>query len=205
MPPAVATTLRAMHLHGQIRPDAPLLAAALEVEATHLHDLDLPVLITGVGTINAAIALTTVLSRQRPREVISVGTAGGLSVRAAGTVVIERAFCHDMDTDLLTGLIGHDPAPPIHLSPAYSGPTAVLATGDVFVSDDAARQRLALRADVVDMEGYAVASAAHALDVPVTLVKHVSDSADGDAARSWVETMDLCARSLAAWVRMNIR
>ena len=34
----------------------------------------------------------------------------------------------------------------------------VLATGDTFVTDEATRARLATRANLVDMEGYAVAS-----------------------------------------------
>jgi adenosylhomocysteine nucleosidase len=91
------------------------------------------------------------------------------------------------------------------LAPTYAGRSAVLATGDVFISDPVVRGRLAQRADVVDMEGYAVASAARAVGVPVTLVKQVSDSADGTAARTWQETMDACARALADWVCSAVR
>ena len=46
------------------------------------------------------------------------------------------------------------------------------------------RDRLAERADLVDMEGYAVAFACRRLGVPVRLVKHVSDRAD-DSALDW--------------------
>ena len=42
------------------------------------------------------------------------------------------------------------------------GSEIVLATGDVFVTDPAVRDRLAERAHLVDMEGYAVAYAARA-------------------------------------------
>ena len=62
------------------------------------------------------------------------------------------------------------------------------------------RARLAEMADLVDMEGYAVAAAGAALGVPTRLVKHVSDPADESAGDTWVEGVDACARVLAEWV-----
>ena len=55
-----------MRLHRTISPDLPLLVVALEEEATHLHVSELPVLVTGVGKVNAAIAVTS--SSPRPRR-----------------------------------------------------------------------------------------------------------------------------------------
>ena len=60
----------------------------------------------------------------------------------------------------------------------------MLASGDVFVADPAVRDPLARRADLVDMEGYAVAYACRRFGVPVRLVKHVSDNAD-EVALDW--------------------
>jgi adenosylhomocysteine nucleosidase len=50
------------------------------------------------------------------------------------------------------------------------------------------------------MEGYAIAAAAAAFGVPIRMVKHVSDMADGEAVRSWTSTVDECSRALAAWL-----
>lgn len=202
--PHRTVTLQGMHLYGEIRADRPLLAAALEVEAAHMRDLGLPVLITGVGGTAAAVAVSVALARQRPREVISLGTAGSLRPDATGTVIIHEVFKHDIDNVALAELVGFEPAPLLGLSPTYEGRSAVLATGDVFITDPIVRSRLGERADVVDMEGYAVATAARAVGVPVTLVKQVSDSADDTAARSWQQTMDACARALADWVRSAV-
>ncbi len=55
------------------------------------------------------------------------------------------------------------------------------------------------RADLVDMEGYAVAYACRRLGVPVRLVKHVSDSAD-ESALDWPSLVDASARALGAWL-----
>ena len=81
---------------------------------------------------------------------------------------------------------------------------SVLATGDRFISNPEVRARLAEQAQLVDMEGYAVARAATALDVPVMMVKAVSDSAGSAAAESWVDAVDRCSRELGAWLRAHL-
>jgi adenosylhomocysteine nucleosidase len=55
-----------MILHGDIQPDLPLLVVALEEEAVHLHVHELPILVTGVGKVNAAIASQTTGSDGTP-------------------------------------------------------------------------------------------------------------------------------------------
>ena len=82
-------------------------------------------------------------------------------------------------------------------------PELVLATGDLFVSDAQVRDALAERASLVDMEGYAVVAACQAFDVPVRVVKHVSDDADASAF-DWATLVDTSARDLAAWFTANV-
>ncbi|GAA4225965.1 hypothetical protein GCM10023075_24990 [Streptosporangium album] len=84
---------------------------------------------------------------------------------------------------------------------AGDGPT--LATGDAFIADEAARERLAARAHLVDMEGYALATAAAQAGVPLRIVKHVSDDAGEGAAKSWRESVAECARALARWTTQH--
>ncbi|MEV4557462.1 nucleosidase [Kitasatospora sp. NPDC049285] len=190
-----------MRLIGTVAPDRPLLVLALPEEAAHL-DLGLPVLLTGMGKVNAAAALATVLGRgERPAEVVNLGTAGTLRPGLAGTHEIGRVLQHDLDAELLEGLVGRPMDGPIDL--AADGPT--LATGDLFVSAEEARARLARTADLVDMEGYAIATVARRAGLPVRLVKHVSDEAGEDAHRSWRESVDDCARLLADWARDHLK
>jgi adenosylhomocysteine nucleosidase len=189
-----------MRLHRTISADLPLLVVALEEEATHLHVSELPVLVTGVGKVNAAIAVTSILADHSPTRVVNLGTAGALHDGMAGTHVIGRVWQHDLDDDAIFGLSGLHFGEPIGL--ADEGPR--LVTGDQFISDEATRQRLAASADLVDMEGYAIARAALSAGVPVTLVKEVSDRADETAGRSWRETVDDCAERLGTWVHAHL-
>ena len=181
--------------------DLPLLVVALEEEATHLHVSEIPVLVTGVGKISAAYALSAVLARQRPARIINVGTAGALHDGLSGTHVIGRVIQHDFNNEGVHALTGHQFGEPIDLGPA--GP--VLGSGDLFVSGGEARERLiAACADLVDMEGYAVARVARNFGLPTTLVKQVSDRAEDGAARTWKESLDECAEQLGEWLRREV-
>ncbi|MET8625247.1 nucleosidase [Kitasatospora sp. NPDC004669] len=185
-----------MRLLGTISPDRPLLVVAVREEAAYLGER-LPVLLTGIGKVNAAVALATVLAQgEKPSEVINLGTAGALRPGWEGIHHVVQVIQHDLDTEVLQTLTGRSYGGPLVVG---KGDGPVLATGDLFVDSPAARERLAEHADLVDMEGYAVATVAHRAGVPARLVKYVSDEAGDGAAHTWRESVDGCARHLADW------
>lgn len=175
-----------------------LFVSALAAESARLAGRA-AVLRTGAGKVQAATALGRHLATDPDVElVVNLGTAGALTAGYAVGAVVEVGVVrqHDFDVEALSALAGVElPGGPIQVA----GTGARLATGDQFVSDPVARRALAASADLVDMEGYAVAATCRAFDVPVRIVKCVSDSADAGAALSWRETMDLAAERLAAW------
>ena len=189
-----------MKLLGKIDPQLPLLVFALEEEAAHVPPGLAPVLITGMGKICATFALTRTLSSALPARVINLGTAGALKPGLAGTHVVRCVVQHDFDSETLLGLTGQTVGLPIELDTEG----LVLASGDVFVSGGAEREKLEQIADLVDMEGYAVAETCRRFQVPVTLCKVVSDSACDSAAESWQQTVDACAGHLARWLQSEI-
>lgn len=177
-----------------------MLVLAIEEEAAHL-DVDLPVLLTGMGKVNAAAALATVLGRgPAPSAVVNLGTAGALQPGWTGTLEVGRVLQHDLDTDFLRALTGLTVGAPRTLT----GTGPVLATGDSFIAEETARARLAAHAHLVDMEGYAIVQVAQDAGVAVRVIKHVSDDAGDGAARTWQESVDGCARALAEWVGRNL-
>lgn len=182
------------------RPRSVLLVVAVEHEAVALP-AKLPVLLTGVGKVNAALQVSRALANpaDRPDLVVNLGTAGALHDGMTGTHVIGRVQQHDLDSVVLEQLTGHRYGRPILLG---DGPT--LATGDVFVSDGDTRARLASQADLVDMEGYAVAAACRMAGVPVRLVKHVSDTADEGARTTWLDSVHHASAELAEWLRASL-
>lgn len=183
-----------------------LVVAATAAEAAHLP-AGLDVLVTGIGKTAAATALARRLATLGDLSdllVVNLGTAGALhdvveghgspdGVHEIGTVLN-----HDINADAIRAL-GYDPQERLVIGEA---PT-VLATGDVFVTDPAVRTRLAAQAQLVDMEGYAVAYVAREFGVALRMVKHVSDNAD-EGAMEWVALVDRSARILGEWASTHL-
>ncbi|MFD8878577.1 nucleosidase [Corynebacterium xerosis] len=193
-----------------VDPEAPLLVVATREEAEHLG-VDAPVLLTGIGRINATAALAETLARgPRPATILNVGTAGSLydgpanstsGPSLAGVHRISRVILHDFSHSAVRRLAGADAYPAIDLDVAAeavdeTSSSKILATGDLFVEDSATRARLAETADLVDMEGYAIAWVARRFGVPVELIKLVSDPADESAGKLWSAGVEECSKVL---------
>ena len=173
-----------------------LIVSATQAEAAYVPE-GLPVVLTGIGKTAAATAVTRALL-ETDRDglvVINIGTAGALRPEREGLFVPSRVINHDISAEALRAL-NYEPRDELVVD---GGDGSVLATGDTFVSDPDVRDRLAVRADLVDMEAYAVAFACDALGVPVRLVKHVSDNADS-GAMDWPQLVDASARVLGDWL-----
>lgn len=189
-----------------------LVVAALHEEVRYVSG-DVEVLVTGVGKAIAASALAGRLadgSRPRPDLVVNIGTAGALTASMAGVYDVDVVTQHDFPYATIEALVGGGGTPRgFRLAPG--GPPVavdvidgrcVLGTGDSFVSDPATALSLADRGiHLVDMEGFGFAAACAAFGVPLRCVKAVSDRADADAADSWLDLIDDCARTLADWLR----
>lgn len=172
-----------------------LIVSATAIEASHVPQ-SLPLLITGVGKTAAAAQLSRELMR-RPEvtRIVNIGSAGALHDHLEGLHVIGHVIHHDISAEAIRAL-GYVVEDELVLDP---GSPIRLATGDVFVTDPAVRAALARRADLVDMEGFALAWTARLFDVESVLVKHVSDHAD-ESARDWVTAVEHSARALGAWL-----
>jgi adenosylhomocysteine nucleosidase len=168
--------------------------AALPAHADVLH--------LGVGKVQAATRLAHHLAGHPTVDlVVNLGTAGALQPRPIGEVLeVGVVQQHDFDQAGVSAFVGRElPGGPIELR-GPEGADARLATGDHVVVSATQRAALAERADLVDMEGYAVAAVSERFGVPAWLVKAVSDSADEQAMVSWPQAIARCSAALAAWV-----
>jgi adenosylhomocysteine nucleosidase len=141
--------------------------------------------------------------------VLNVGTAGALDASLHGLCEVDVVTQHDFPYVAVEALTGAATTARAYQLSAHAPPRAaaaltgrrVLATGDTFVSDAATALELAGRGiHLVDMEAYGFASTCAAFGVPMRCAKAVSDRADADAADSWIDRLDACARELADWV-----
>lgn len=177
-----------------------LVVSATAAEAAHLP-AGLEVLVTGIGKTAAATALARRLAAEPSLAdlvVVNLGTAGALHDHVDGLFEIGTVLNHDINADAIRAL-GYDPRERL----AIGASEVVLATGDVFVTDPVVRERLSAQAQLVDMEGYAVAYVAAEFGVPVRMMKHVSDNAD-ETALEWVALVDRSARVLGEWAAAHL-
>ena len=183
----------------------------------------------GVGKVAAAVATGAALALL-PRLVVSVGSAAALRPGfSVGDVVLSgEVLQHDFAVAEPQGfrLFGYGAALPSQGDPLLRSPEGIvaaavgaakeaavglgvrvsrgrIATGDWFVSDVATRDAIAARtgADLVEMEGAAIAYAASRHGIPWLVIRSVSDAGDAGAAQSFDAYLDLAARNAAAIVR----
>lgn len=200
-----------------------LLVFAHEDEAQAFERI--PHFVTGIGKVSAAVALARLLAEEPVREVIVLGTAGVLADDVDLSMVyrIRRALQHDLAFEPPAAELGADGRVELQGSvpgrrsrvtaataavapvPTDPVPTAVVATGDSFVTDDLVRSSLAAQgAGLVDMESYAFATVAAGFQVPLRIFKVGSDFADSNTtdetwddvvARKSAELLDFAHRT----------
>lgn len=167
-----------------------LLVFAHADEAVAFGDIDH--LITGVGKVNAVVSLASALSNRHYDRVVVLGTAGGVGDDVVSLDVIYQ----------VTELLQHDfslPSPAlVPAGEVVLAETATMATGDQFVTSDEQRAHLSsMGAALVDMEGYAFASACERFGVPLQIFKIASDFADSSTTmQEWDDIVHAKSRQL---------
>ncbi len=167
------------------------------------------VIYTGVGKVNATMALTRRLTQgPSPELVLNLGSAGAHQ-RPTGAIVACTQFIeHDMDATALGFGWGQTPFEDTieidsPLPPEWQQlnlPETVCHSGDCFVTEP----HPFFEFDVVDMEGYALAKVCQAFNLPFVSLKFITDGADGQASTDWPEALAQASQGLAAVLgRMN--
>lgn len=163
-----------------------LIASALPHELDHAplpHDV--PVIYTGIGKLNSALALMDAILRYQPSLVINFGTAGRITDGVSGLVEVADVIQRDMDAVPLAprGTTPFDETP----STITSGyPGVRCATGDSFMraADPWLHEQ---GAHVVDMELFALALVCHRRQISWRSFKYITDDTDDNAGDDWFE------------------
>lgn len=162
-------------------------------------------LMTGIGPVEGAVALTAALStlgarHQLPQLIVSLGSAGSRTLPQAQVVQIATVSFRDMDASALGFEKGRTPlldlpaeVPLPHRIPGI--PAARLSTGANVVSGAAYD---AIDADLVDMETWAHMRAADRFGIPLIGLRGISDGAEDLRGYSdWTALLHEVDRNLA--------
>ncbi len=165
-------------------------------------------LMTGVGPVEAAVALTRTLSKleeesQRPDLVVSLGSAGSARLEQTEIYQASSVSYRDMDASPLGFEKGRTPfldlPAALELPLRIPGiPTASLSTGANIVSGPAYD---GIDADMVDMETFAVLRSCQAFNLPLIGLRGISDGkAELKHVDDWKEYLHVVDRKLALTV-----
>ncbi|PPJ48104.1 5'-methylthioadenosine/S-adenosylhomocysteine nucleosidase [Rhizobium sp. KAs_5_22] len=185
-----------------------LFVMAVEAEYGSFLRSRIEPLMTGVGPVEAAIALTRTLAKleqenERPDLVVSLGSAGSARLEQTEIYQASSVSYRDMDASPLGFEKGRTPfldlPAALELPLRIPGvPTASLSTGANIVSGDTYGT---IDADMVDMETFAVLRTCHAFNLPLIGLRGISDGKQElKHVDDWKEYLHVVDRKLALTV-----
>ena len=182
-----------------------------------IEGLDAVVVQCGVGKVNAALCVQVLCDCFGVTALTNTGVAGSLSAQLdIGDLVVSRdAMYHDVDVRIFGYAPGQVPGMPEAYEAdeqlaglAYDAAESVnpghtrigrIASGDQFVCTRAQKDAIITNTGALctEMEGTAIAHAAHRNGVPFVILRAISDKADGSAEMEYPVFEAIAARRCA--------
>ena len=186
-----------------------------------LHGLEVVLLLSGIGKVNAAIGASLLIECFTPSHIINTGSAGGLLAESlVGDVVISSTISHhDVDMTMFGYEYGQVAKMPVtfvadsHLVSIAEQVgkqqqhiniiKGMIVTGDSFINSDDKQQLLRSRfptAAAVEMEAAAIAQTCYQFDCPFIVIRSLSDIAGQESDISFAQFLPLAAKNSSAMV-----
>jgi len=179
-----------------------------------ISDIEVILLRSGIGKVNAAIGTALLIKLYEPNYVINTGSAGGFHTDLeVGDIVISQSVCHhDVDVTPFGYARGQVPGHPecyladtnlidiakssIDALQEVTHMHGLIATGDRFMHlpEDVATTREYFPDMIAcEMEAAAVAQTCHAFETPFVIIRSLSDIAGKENAVTFEQYLDKAA------------
>ena len=187
----------------------------------YLGNMQVVILKSGIGKVNAAIGTTLLIDKFKPDVVINTGSAGGFKkgMKVGDVVVSTEVRHHDVDVTAFGYEYGQVPGMP----PAYEADAklvsvckdvienlpdvnvhqGLIVTGDSFINDSKRVADILGHFDgvaAVEMEAAPIAQTCYQFGVPFVVTRSISDSADEEANLSFDELLETASINSAKMV-----
>ena len=189
-----------------------------------INGIEVVVLKSGIGKVNAAIATTLVIERYHPRVIINTGSAGGfVQDLLVGDVVISKSLVqHDVDVTAFNYEHGQVPGLPATIPASemlitiaeeamkkidLSYQIGLIGSGDVFMENKervAGARKLFPTMLAAEMEGAALAQVCYQYDVPFVVIRSLSDIAGKESSVSFEEYLQIAAQNAGKCIEYMI-
>lgn len=176
--------------------------------------IDVVLLKSGIGKVNAAMATTIMHERFHPEYVINTGSAGGYTsdLNVGDIVISEAVVQHDVDVTGFDYEYGQIPGMPTYFkaderlvdqvefvidSMQIAYRKGIIATGDMFMSDP---KRVSFVKETfpdmvaMEMEAGAIAQVCYQYNIPFVIIRSLSDIAGKDAPMSFDAFLNVAAK-----------
>lgn len=195
--------------------------AGCEFTFGKMHGVDVILLKSGIGKVNAAMSTTILLEKYKPDCIINTGSAGGTNpeLNVGDAVISTEVRHHDVDVTAFDYEYGQVP----QLPPAFSADEklikiaeaaakeldnfqtvrGLIASGDSFMENPERVAFVQTKFDdlqAVEMEAAAIAQVAHCFGVPFVIIRSLSDIAGKQSEISFDQFIDKAAANSAVLV-----
>lgn len=179
--------------------------AGCEFYSGNLAGVDVVLLKSGIGKVNAAVGTTLLIEKFKPDYIINTGSAGGFeqSLKVGDIVISTEVRYNDVDATVFGYEFGQVPRMPAFYEPnemlvsiaeksaAEVGVHSVkglILSGDSFMSDEKRVFELKekfVNAYCSEMEAGAIAQVCYQFGCPFVIIRSLSDIAGSDAKMSY--------------------
>ncbi|MBB6445941.1 5'-methylthioadenosine/S-adenosylhomocysteine nucleosidase [Bacillus benzoevorans] len=188
--------------------------AGCEYTSGMMNGVEVVLLRSGIGKVNAAMSTTILLDKYQPDFVINTGSAGGSeeSLNVGDIVISTEVRHHDVDVTAFDYEYGQVPQlPPAFLADeelvkvAWEGAKelqgvqvvqGLIASGDIFVNELAVVENIRDKFNVVkavEMEAAAIAQVCYQFGVPFVIIRSLSDIAGKESNISFDQYLEKAA------------
>lgn len=195
--------------------------AGCEFYIGKLRDMDVVLLKSGIGKVNAAMATTILNDRYKPDYVINTGSAGGFyeKLNVGDVVISTEVRHHDADATVFGYEYGQVPQMPAAYLPDQQlveiaersaekvmdvqVVKGLIATGDSFMSDHDRVEFVKAKFPnlyAAEMEAAAIAQVCHQFKIPFVIIRSLSDIAGKDSGVSFDQFLETAAVNSATLV-----
>lgn len=198
-----AMDLEVDQLKNQMNIDRIIKKASMEFYTGTLNNVDVVIVRSGIGKVNAALCVQILADVFQVTHVINTGVAGSLNATLdIGDILISTdALHHDIDVTIFGYQLGEVPQMGFRefkandamiaaalesckeVNPDINVRTGRVVSGDQFISSREVKEHLisTFHGDCAEMEGASIAHGAHLNDIPFVIIRAISDKADDSA------------------------
>ena len=180
------------------------------------NNIDCILVTSGVGKVNAARTTQILIDNYKVDLIFNVGVAGGVnnSLSVGDIVIGKKMVQHDFDITAFNHEKGYIPKVGVYIDADdylinlaervndngdYHTFTGVIASGDIFCTEEAMSMKIAKKFDAlcVEMEGASIAQVCYLSHIPFLVIRCISDIPNNQNVMTYEEFLEISSKRVA--------